>query len=125
MNRFKKWIDLGLALTALALWFLLRQMLEQVWEIFRLPLLLTSPIQLPALAALGVALIAFILVRRNTRVMVFLEEVTTELTKVTWPTGAETITSTGVIIVMVGICAVILFLFDSLWGTLTSSFLAL
>lgn len=125
MSRFRKWIDLGLVLTGLSLWFLLRQMLEQVWEIFRLPIYSDWPIQLPALMALLGAVSSFILVRRNRKIMTFLEEVANELSKVTWPNGKETIASTGVIIIMVGIAAVILFAFDTLWGTLTRSFLAL
>jgi preprotein translocase subunit SecE len=125
MNRFRKWVDLFLALSGLALWFMLRQMLDQVWEIFRLPLFSDWPIQLPAVVALAISLAAFALTRRNKKAMTFLDEVTQELAKVTWPNGKETVTSTGVIIVMVGIAAVILFLFDTLWGTLTRNFLAL
>ena len=38
---------------------------------------------------------------------------------VTWPKGKETVASTGVIIVMVGIASMILFFFDAFWGTIT------
>lgn len=114
-----------LAASALALWLLLRQMLEQVWEIFRLPLFVDWPIQVPALGALVGAVAFFVLVKRNNKAMTFLDEVANELSKVTWPNGRETVMSTGVIIVMVGIASMILFGFDVLWGTLTKSFLAL
>jgi len=125
MNRYRKWVDIFLALSGVALWFLFRQMLEQVWEIFRLPLFSDWPVQLPSLAALVLALSAFALTKRNKKSMTFLDEVSQELAKVTWPKGKDTLASTGVIIVMVGIASVILFLFDTLWGTLTKSFLAL
>lgn len=125
MNRYRKWVDLFLALSGVALWFLLRQMLEQVWAIFRLPLFSDWPVQLPAVVALGLSLLAFSMVKRNKKVVTFLDEVSLELAKVTWPNGKETMASTGVIIIMVGIASVILFLFDTLWGTLTNSFLAL
>ena len=125
MNRYRKWVDLTLALAGVALWFMFRQAFEQVWEIFRLPLMPDWPIQFPALAALVFALVIFVLVRRNKKVMTFLDEVSQELAKVTWPKGKETVASTGVIIVMVGIASGILFLFDTLWGTLTKSFLSL
>lgn len=125
MNRYRKWIDLFLTLCGVALWFLLRQMLTQVWDIFRLPTYSDWPIQLPALLALVLALLAFTLVRRNSKAMGFLNEVSQELAKVTWPQGKETVMSTGVIIVMVGVASVILFFFDFLWGTLTKSFLTL
>ncbi len=125
MNRYRKWVDLFLAFSGVALWFLLRQMLEQVWAIFRLPLFSDWPVQLPAVVALGLSLLAFSMVKRNKKVVTFLDEVSLELAKVTWPNGKETMASTGVIIIMVGIASVILFLFDTLWGTLTNSFLAL
>jgi preprotein translocase subunit SecE len=125
MSRYRKYIDLGLGLAALALWFVLRQMFDQVWEVFRLPLFEQSPIQLPTLIALVLAFLAFIFARSNHKVFNFLDEVATELSKVSWPTSQETITSTGVIVVMVGIAALILFGFDAIWGTLTNSFLTL
>ena len=125
MNRYRKWVDLFLALSGVALWFLLRQMLDQVWDIFRLPLFSEWPVQLPSVVALAVALGAFALTKRNRKTMGFLDEVTQELSKVTWPGGKETVASTGVIIIMVGIASGILFLFDTLWGTLTRNFLAL
>jgi preprotein translocase subunit SecE len=125
MSRYRKWIDLGLVLASLAFWFLLRQMFEQVWEIFRLPLFEESPIQFPSLIALVLALIAFLVVRNQPKVVGFLDEVASELSKVTWPTSQETITSTGVIIVMVGIASLIMFVFDTMWGTLTRSLLTL
>jgi preprotein translocase subunit SecE len=125
MNRFQKWIDLGLGLAAVALWFLLSQMLTQVWTIFRLPLMADWPIQLPALLALVGSAGAFALTRWNARAMAFLNDVAVELSKVTWPTMQETVASTGVIIVMVGIASLLMFFFDTLWGTLTRSFLTL
>ena len=125
MNRYRKWVDLSMALTGVAFWFLLRQMFGQVWEVFRLPLYSEWPVQLPSVAALVLALLAFALTKRNKKTMTFLDEVSIELAKVTWPKGKDTLASTGVIIVMVGIASVILFLFDTLWGTLTKSFLTL
>jgi len=123
MNRYRKWIDLVLALCGVAMWFVLRQMFEQVWELFRLPLMSDWPIQFPALTALALSLMAFVLVRRNKKTMTFLDEVSIELSKVSWPKGKDTVSSTGVIIVMVGIASVILFVFDIIWGTGTQYFL--
>jgi preprotein translocase SecE subunit len=125
MNRYRKWVDLFVTLCGVALWFLLRQMLSQVWDIFRLPVLSDWPVQLPSLVALALSLAAFAYTKGNTRAMTFLDEVSQELSKVTWANLNETVASTGVIIIMVGIAAVLLFLFDTLWGTLTRSFLTL
>lgn len=125
MNRYHKWVDLFLVLCGVALWFLLQQMFAQVWEIFRLPIYPDWPVQLPSVAALVITLGAYVYTKRDKKVVGFLDEVTQELAKVTWPNTKETAASTGVIIIMVGIASVILFLFDTLWGTLTRSFLAL
>ncbi|MBI2975236.1 MAG: preprotein translocase subunit SecE, partial [Deltaproteobacteria bacterium] len=40
-----------------------------------------------------------------------------ELAKVTWPPKKETLLSTAVIAIMVAICSMIIFGFDTLWGT--------
>jgi len=125
MNRYRKWINLALVLTVLAFGFLLAQMLSQVWEIFRLPVFEQWPLPLPKAIALVVGVAVFIGVRSQPKAMGFLEDVANELSKVTWPNPQETIASTGVIIVMVGIASLIMFVFDTLWGTLTRSFLTL
>lgn len=125
MNRYRKWINLGLFLTVLAFGFLLAQMLAQVWEIFRLPLFENWPLSLPSAIALAVGVAVLIGLRSQPKVMGFLEDVANELSKVSWPNPQETIASTGVIIVMVGIASLLMFMFDTLWGTLTRSFLTL
>ena len=125
MDRYKKYIDLGLGLAALALWFLLRQFLLQMWELFHLPLMENLPITLPSLIALVIAAGLFLFFRSNAKSYNFLGEVATELSKVTWPTRQETVASTGVIIVMVGIASLIMFGFDALWGTVTARLLTL
>lgn len=124
-SQYKKWIDLGLALAALCIFLLFSQMLEQIWSLFHLPMGLDLPVPIPSLLALAIAVAAFFLVRVSARVMEFLNDVATELAKVTWPNVNDTMKSAGVIIVMVGIASIIMFLFDTLWGTLTRSFLTL
>jgi preprotein translocase subunit SecE len=124
MENYRKWIDLGLGLAAVAAWFLLRQMLQQVWDIFRLPQIEGFIFQAPELISLVISVVGFIWLRRNAKVFGFLNEVATELAKVNWPTGSETLASTGVILVMVGIAAMIMFGFDAMWGTFTKSLLS-
>lgn len=125
MNRYRKYIDLGLVLAVLAFAFLFRQMLDQVWDIFRLPLVEDWPVQIPTLIAVGVGGLLYFVLRSQPRVMGFLEDVASELSKVAWPNVQETVASTGVIVVMVGLASLIMFVFDTLWGTLTRSFLTL
>lgn len=125
MDRYKKYIDLGLLLAAVAVGFLLQQFLLQLWDLFHLPLMENLPVSLPSLLAGLIALGLFLFFRSNAKSYNFLGEVATELAKVTWPSRQETVASTGVIIVMVGIASLIMFGFDALWGTLTARLLTL
>jgi preprotein translocase SecE subunit len=125
MEKYKKYIDVGLALAAVAVWFLLRQFLLQIWDLFHLPMMDNLPLELPGIIALVISGGLFIFFRTNPKSYTFLGEVATELSKVNWPTSQETMASTGVIIVMVGIAALIMFGFDALWGTLTARLLTL
>ena len=78
------------------------------------------PDALFALVAVGAILLV---VRRSQRGNGFLNEVASELTKVTWPGRKETVLSTGVVAAMVGASALVLFLFDFLWGMVSRGIL--
>lgn len=64
----------------------------------------------------------FFILLKSAKVNSFTNEVITELGKVTWPNRKETVLSTGVVSVLVGICAMILFGFDVLWGAVVKVF---
>ena len=53
----------------------------------------------------------------------FVREARTEVRKVVWPTRRETLQTTGIVIVMVGIVAVMLWMLDSLLGWVVRSLL--
>ncbi|MBI2981604.1 MAG: preprotein translocase subunit SecE [Deltaproteobacteria bacterium] len=44
-----------------------------------------------------------------------MNEVVVELSKVSWPLGKETLASSGVVVVLVGIAALILAVVDMIW----------
>jgi len=123
LNPNKKWLDLGLGVVAVATGFILYQILNSAWDYFRLPLDASWPVSIPQIAAFILALAIFVGLKRHKKVNEFGQEVILELSKVVWPTRQETVVSTGVIIIMVGIASGILFLFDTAWGTLTRTFL--
>ena len=123
MTPNKKWLDLGLGGVALASWLIFRQVFNAAWDFFRLPIQESLPIGIPEILAFVSAVAVFVILRRQAKVQEFGMEVLSELSKVTWPTRKETVISTGVIMVMVGIASVLLFFFDTAWGTLTKSFL--
>ena len=72
------------------------------------------------LVGLAVAGGLVIWLKRDERVSTFSMEVGNELSKVTWPTWAETKLSTIVVIVTTIIIALILGTFDYVWAALTS-----
>src|SRR5262245_39983441 len=123
MNPNKKWLDLGLGGLALVAWLMSRQLFNAVWDFFRLPVPESFPVGVPEILAFLLGVAVFVVLRRQARVQEFGLEVISELSKVTWPTRKETVISTGVIMVMVGIAAVLLFFFDTGWGTLPKTFL--
>lgn len=99
------------------------KLLDFVWDISRLPLMEDWPVPPVAVISFLIAAGTALVVRRNEKANLFLNEVAGELNKVTWPARKETVLSTGVVIVMVGICSLILFMFDFLWGTITGGML--
>jgi preprotein translocase subunit SecE len=64
------------------------------------------------------ALACFIILIRHTRVNEFMEEVVSELRKVTWPGREEVVRSTFVVIVCIAVASLILGAFDMIWGKL-------
>ncbi|MBI2068452.1 MAG: preprotein translocase subunit SecE [Deltaproteobacteria bacterium] len=48
----------------------------------------------------------------------FFNEVVVELAKVTWPVRKETVSSSGVVLALVGVAALLLAFLDFVWGTM-------
>lgn len=119
-NPYKKWVDIALVLTCLAVGVLLGQVLTLAWEGFDLPLKEEWPIQMPMGIGLLVCLLALVFIKSHAKAMGFLYEVANETAKVFWPQPKETGLSTVVVIVMVGIASLIFALYDGVFGTLTN-----
>ncbi len=100
----------------------MREVLATVWVVAHLPLPTGWIVSPPDVIAVLAGLAAFIVLVKNQRVNLFISEVIGELSKVVWPNRKETVLSTGVVSILVGICAVILFLFDTLWGSIIKIF---
>jgi preprotein translocase SecE subunit len=122
MQRSKKAVSLIYLACGFVAWMLFREMFQSLWIIAKLPMpadWVVSPVEMLAVA---MGIVTFIVLLRNQRVNTFTNEVLTEAGKVTWPNRKETVLSTGVVSVLVAICAVILFGFDMLWGTVVRIF---
>jgi preprotein translocase subunit SecE len=97
------------------LFYLLQWTIDWIWGYFTVA---PSDFQISLIAAV-VATVAGIWMYRDDRLYTLTNEVATELKKVTWPTAKEVRAATIVVIVMAIISAVVLFLFDIMWSSLT------
>lgn len=114
----QKWVNLSLLLGSAIVFLFLSKLTIAVWDLSRLPILEEWPVEPPYLIGFGIAVGVGLWVRRNDRANNFLNEVALELSRVTWPARKETVASAGVVVVLIGIAALILFLIDTLWGTM-------
>jgi preprotein translocase subunit SecE len=114
-NAPNKPVHLMYLVGAVILFYLLQWSIDWIWGFFA-----TSPsdFKISLFAAIG-ASVGGIVLYRNERIYTLANEVASELSKVTWPTGKEVRTATLTVIVMAIISALILGLFDFVWSNLT------
>ena len=100
-----------------------RELATTIWAVAHLaqPAWVVTPADL---FGVGAGFITFLALLKSERAGTYLSEVLVELTRVVWPQRKETVLSTGVVSVLVGICALLLFLFDMIWGTFVSTMLS-
>lgn len=122
MQRNRKAISLIYLACGFISWLLFREILATLWVALRIPTPESWVVAPPEIIAAVLGIAAFVILLRNSRVVTFTNEVITELSKVVWPNRKETVISTGVVSVLVAICAVILFTFDIIWGALVKVF---
>ncbi len=112
----------SLGAVSLALWFVMYRFFGFVMELGPVQDLLapseTMMTIVPFVLGLGVAAGAFAVVRRHEEANRFGVEVAVELRKVVWPTRKEVTGTTTAVLIVVFITAMILFLFDKLFGLL-------
>ena len=117
MTREQKIVSFSFLLCGVVAGLLFREIGQVVWLKFHLPepQWLLAPYELIAIA---LGLITFFVLWKNRASATFTHEVVEELEKVNWPKRQETVVSAGVVSVLLGICALVFFLCDALWGTL-------
>lgn len=121
----QKWVNLGLLIGVFAVFLFLQKLTTALWDLFRFPVPEGWVVEPAHLASFAVAAGAGLWARRNPRANGFFNEVVLELSKVTWPNRKETVASAGVVIVLVAIASLILFMMDTLWGTMIKGVLSL
>jgi preprotein translocase SecE subunit len=116
MNRSKKTISIIYLVCGVITWLIMREFIATLWVIFRLSMPVDWTIPPTEIIAGIMGLAVFIALLKNEKVNTFTNEVITELSEVVWPNRKETVYSTGIVSILVGICSVILFGFDMVWG---------
>ncbi|MFH1875059.1 MAG: preprotein translocase subunit SecE [Pseudomonadota bacterium] len=122
MRRSKKSISLIYLTCAAITWVVLRQLAGTIWAIAHLPQMVGWVVPPTDIISAVLALSVFLILMKNQKVNTFTHEVITELAEVSWPKRKETLLSTGIVSILVGIAAGILFGFDMFWGMIVQLF---
>lgn len=122
MKRSKKTVSLIYLVLGVITWLIMREFVATLWVIFRLSMPVDWVIPPTDAIAAACGIVVFVILLKNEKVNTFTNEVITELSEVVWPNRKETVLSTGVVSILVGICAAILFGFDMVWGVMVRIF---
>jgi len=122
MKRSKKTVSLIYLAMGVVTWLIMREMVQTIWIITKISMPVDWVIPPTELIAGAIGLAVFLALLKNEKVNTFTNEVITELGEVVWPNRKETVLSTGVVSILVGICAAILFGFDMIWGVMVRFF---
>jgi len=115
----KKIVNICLIIVAFFLYLVASQIIELVFDSLNQPITRIYWLTIPEMIAIGVAVIAYVIVIKSKACSGFLTEAVTELSKVTYPTRKESGQSAVVVIVIVAIATLFLAIFDSVWSFLT------
>jgi preprotein translocase SecE subunit len=110
----KKWTHVLFAVAGIVAAWLVAKCGDWAWGYFGKP-----SSMIVGTGAVLVAGIATYIAWKNEEVFGLASEVTTELSKVSWPTRRETMTSTLVVIITTIIASGFLGLFDGIWSWVT------
>jgi len=117
-NSIQRWVSFSFIACAVLIAFLLDRSFGFVASTWDLETRIRNIELVTRVGSLVVGVAAYMALSRTASIQKYTEEVVTELTKVTWPASRETFASTGVVIVMVVISAVVLGLLDFVWTKL-------
>ena len=118
----RKVVSLLFLVTSILVGFIFREVFALIWAALHVATPAGWILHPTDFLGGAVGFIVFVSLMRSVRAGTFLTEVLMELGRVVWPKRKETVLSTGVVSILVGICAVIMFVFDMMWGTLVSVF---
>lgn len=114
--KYQRWVSLGFVGMATITYMIIGSAAAMIWDLARLSYPKGWPFTPPELIGMASAVICFLILRKRQEINLFMNEAAGELAKVTWPPRKETVMSTGVIAIVVGFCAILLAVFDVIWG---------
>lgn len=122
MQNLTQWVNLSFLACGVLAWAFLRELFFLGFDLLGWNRLnwLIAPSDVAGMVA---GAILFVVLWKNQKAKVFLSEVFTELTKVTWPKRKETALSTGVVSILVALATLSILIFDSLWAWVATQWL--
>jgi preprotein translocase subunit SecE len=119
--QFSRYVNLSFALAGLLLWVILSKLFATLFLTFEVTdaHLLGPQVTLSAVIALAVSVGGTLFAWRHPQVQTWSSEVAVELSKVTWPSWAETKQNTLIVIVFSLVVSGIIASFDLFWKWLT------
>jgi len=108
----QKWINAGVAIAAILLGYIVTLLAEKTGQWFDLEAKISEYGVITQVLGGVVALITFLIITRNPKSSVFLEEVYAEMEKVVYPNRQETVRHSIVVIIGVTIAGFIFGVFD-------------
>jgi preprotein translocase subunit SecE len=115
-QKYQRWVSIGYVAAAALAHLLFSRIAELVWDLARWPYPEEWPLTPPELVGFVFFVITLVILRRTPVVNVFMNESAAEIAKVTYPEKKETYMTTGVVVLVTAIAAVILAVYDVIWG---------
>jgi len=116
----RKVIVASYVICGMVVWFLTRSSLDYLYlKFYHIRRLAGIDVAREALPVI-LALVTFMVLLRNAKVNPYLDDVASEIRKVTWPSRDDVVKSTTVVIICIVIASFILAGFDLVWGQVVS-----
>ena len=118
MENHQRWVTLSFVAVSVLLGVVLFMIGIKVAGTYDLEARFRNIEMIVRMGAIGLALIAFLILNRHEQANQFMNEVVVELSRVAWPTSKETSSATFIVIVMVLISGLLLGFLDYVWTRL-------
>lgn len=112
---YQKWVNLGYLAVSALVYYIFFTFAQKLAGTFDWETKVRNIDVLLRVGSIGIGALLFLILFKNEKSNVFMNEVATELARVTWPTQKETSSATFIVIIMVLISGAVLGFLDFLW----------